>query len=241
MSVGPFSSCTQTGAVCAAGSEVLSNAVAKTILGPPGLSVADARVDEAPGATVDFAVTLARGSTSTVTVDYATSDGTGANAATAGADYTATSDTLTFAPGETAKTVSVAVLDDSHDEGEETFTLTLSNPAGGNAWLEGRDGDGDDREHATRCPRPGSRASGARWPSRCSMRSRARLRTASRNAGVEATLAGEALPRWNADGTGAGGHERPPGRTTPGRRTAAARAKAAREARGAGGRGSRSG
>ena len=121
VSVGPFESCSDTGAVCAAGGEVLANAVAKTILGPPGLSVADARVDEAPGATV--------------TVDYATADGTGANAATAGADYTATSDTLTFAPGETAKTVSVAVLDDSHDEGEETFTLTLSNPTGGNAWL----------------------------------------------------------------------------------------------------------
>ena len=91
-----------------------------------GLSVADARVREAPGATLDFAVTLDRAVASAVTVDYATSDGT----ATAGADYTATSGTLTFAAGETAKTVSVAVLDDAHDEGEETLTLTLSNAAG---------------------------------------------------------------------------------------------------------------
>ena len=86
---------------------------------------------EAADATVDFAVTLGRASSQTVTVDYATSDGT----ATAGSDYTAGSGMLSFAAGETAKTVSVAVLDDSHDEGEETFTLTLSNPSGGNAWL----------------------------------------------------------------------------------------------------------
>ena len=64
-------------------------------------------------------------------MDYATSDGT----ATAGSDYTAVSDTLTFAVGETEKTVSVPVLDDAHDEGSETFTLTLSNPSGGNAYL----------------------------------------------------------------------------------------------------------
>ncbi len=51
----------------------------------------------------------------------------------------------------------------------------------------------------------------------------ARLRTAPR-AGVEATLAGEALPRWNADGTGAGGTN------DSGTEDAAARAKAAREA-----------
>ena len=91
-----------------------------------GVSVADARVREAPGATLDFAVTLDRAVASAVTVDYATSDGT----ATAGTDYTATSGTLTFAAGETAKTVTVPVLDDAHDEGEETLTLTLSNAAG---------------------------------------------------------------------------------------------------------------
>ena len=60
------------------------------------------------------------------TVDYATADGT----ATAGEDYTATSGTLTFGPGESLKTVSVPVLDDALDEGEETFTLRLSNARG---------------------------------------------------------------------------------------------------------------
>ena len=96
------------------------------------------RVEEAAGATVDFAVSLAHASSSTVTVDYATSDGT----ASAGSDYTAASGTLTFAPGETEKTVSVAVLDDSHDEGEESFTLTPSNPSGGNAWLSDAEATG---------------------------------------------------------------------------------------------------
>ena len=60
------------------------------------------------------------------TVDYATSDGT----AVAGEDYTAESGTLNFAVGETAKTVEIVVLDDSHDEGSETMTLTLSNASG---------------------------------------------------------------------------------------------------------------
>ena len=135
VSIGPFSTCTETGAVCAANDEVLANEVSKTIQGPPGLSVADARVDEDSGDPVVFAVTLGRASKHTVTVDYATSDGTGSNAAVAGEDYTETSGTLTFAAGVTEQTVSVPVLDDSHDEGEETFTLTLSNPQGGNAWL----------------------------------------------------------------------------------------------------------
>ena len=62
----------------------------------------------------------------TVTVDYATLDGT----ATAHADYAPTRGTLTFATGERAKTVTVAVLDDAHDEGVETLTLVLSNPRG---------------------------------------------------------------------------------------------------------------
>ena len=92
----------------------------------PSVSVADARVQEAGGATLDFAVTLDRAAASTATVAYATADGT----ATAGTDYTATSGTLTFAAGETRKTVSVAVLDDAHDEGSETLTLTLSNASG---------------------------------------------------------------------------------------------------------------
>ena len=38
--------------------------------------------------------------------------------------------TLTIAAGETSRAVAVAVLDDAHDEGEETLTLRLSDPSG---------------------------------------------------------------------------------------------------------------
>ena len=92
----------------------------------PTLSVTDARAHEGVDATIDFTVTLSRPAARPVTVAYATADGT----AQAGADYTAASGTLTFAVGETSKTVSIVVLDDAHDEGEETFTLLLSNLSG---------------------------------------------------------------------------------------------------------------
>ena len=88
------------------------------------LSVADASVSEGPGARLAFAVTLDRTRDREVRVKYATTDGT----ATQGDDYTGVSGTLRFAPGETTKTVSVPVLDDAHDEGSETLTLTLSSP-----------------------------------------------------------------------------------------------------------------
>ena len=74
--------------------------------------------------TLEFRVFLSRRLRIPVSVDYATSDGT----AQAGSDYRATSGTLTFRPGETAKTISVPVLEDSHNEGNERLTLTLSNP-----------------------------------------------------------------------------------------------------------------
>ena len=118
--------CGTTGAICTADNKVLANTAVATVPGPLALSVADARIDEAPNAVLAFQVTLNRAAAGTVTVGYATADGT----ATAGADYTAASGTLTFDPGETAKTVNVTVLDDAHDDDEETLTLTLSNATG---------------------------------------------------------------------------------------------------------------
>ena len=119
--------CGTTGAICTAGGEVLSNTLSATIKGPVAIEVADARVREAADAVLEFEVSLSRTAGGPVSVDYATADGT----AKAGEDYTAASSTLTFAAGETAKTVSVAVLDDAHDDGGETMKLTLSNATGG--------------------------------------------------------------------------------------------------------------
>ena len=122
----PTADCTAAGALCTAAGGKLETGISVTIPGPVAIRVADATVEEAAGAVLAFAVTLDRVRHDTVTVDYATENGT----ATAGEDYTAASGTLTFAAGETAKTVEVAVLDDLHDEGNETMVLRLSNPSG---------------------------------------------------------------------------------------------------------------
>ena len=125
LSLGALPACGEAGSVCTADGRALSGPLTATVPGPAALSVADANVEEAPGAALAFAVTLDRARHAAVTVDYATSDGT----ALAGADYTEASGSLTFAAGETSKTVDVTVLDDGHDEGSETLTLTLSNQA----------------------------------------------------------------------------------------------------------------
>ena len=193
VSIGPFSACSDAGAVCTAAGEVLANRVEETVLGPPGLSVADARVHEGPGATVDFAVTLARASRATVQVDYATSDGT----ATAGEDYELTSGTLEFAPGETERTVPVPVLDDGHDEGEETFLLTLSNPTGGNAWLKDATAVGT-IENSDAMPRAWLARFGRTVAEQVIDAVEGRF-SAARNPGVEVSLAGVALGGASAE------------------------------------------
>ena len=126
VSLASTGACGGAAAVCTSDGRALSNVPEATVAGPPSLSVADAEVDEGPNAALAFTVALSRTASGTVTVDYATSDVT----ATAGDDYTAASGTLTFAAGETSKTVSVSVLDDSHDDDGETLTLTLSNASG---------------------------------------------------------------------------------------------------------------
>jgi hypothetical protein len=65
--------------------------------------------------------------TGAVTVDYATANGT----ASERSDYTTAVGTLRFAAGETAKTIDILVNEDSFAEGNETFTVSLSNPTGG--------------------------------------------------------------------------------------------------------------
>ena len=118
--------CGTPAAVCTKDGRALSNTVSTTVRGPVTVSVADARAEEGTDETIDFAVTLSRAASGPVAVAYTTADGT----ATAGEDYTARKGELTFDPGETEKTVSVPVLDDAIDEGEETFTLRLTNASG---------------------------------------------------------------------------------------------------------------
>ena len=118
--------CRTPAAVCTSDGRALSNTIATTVRGPVAVSVADARAEEGTDATLDFAVTLSRAASGTVAVAYATADGS----ATAGSDYTAHKGQLSFAPGETAKTVRVPVLDDAHDEGAETLSLRLSAASG---------------------------------------------------------------------------------------------------------------
>ena len=118
--------CGAPGAICTGDGRALTGALALGVPGPAALSVADAEVKEGPDATLSFAVTLDRARHAQVTVDYATRDST----AVADADYVASDGTLTFAPGEMAKTVEVRVLADDHDEGSETMTLALSNAEG---------------------------------------------------------------------------------------------------------------
>lgn len=93
---------------------------------PASLSINNVTVLEGNTGTTNatFTVTLAAPSTTPITVDYATADGT----ATAPADYTATTGTLTFAPGELTKTITVQVKGDTITESNETFFVNLLPP-----------------------------------------------------------------------------------------------------------------
>ncbi|HYE50843.1 MAG TPA: Calx-beta domain-containing protein [Azospirillaceae bacterium] len=91
----------------------------------PVVSVADAGKALEAGS-VSFTVSLSQPGAVPATVRFATQDGT----ALAGSDYRADSGTLVFQPGETSKTVTIALTGDTKVEPEETFTLVLSGPEG---------------------------------------------------------------------------------------------------------------
>ena len=102
----------------------------------PRLDVFDENVLE--GGDIVFKVLLSASSNRTVTVQYATADGEDWRSnvnARSGRDFTAASGTLTFAPGETRKTVRVSTTSDTAYEWNEIFYLRLSNPT--NARLFG--------------------------------------------------------------------------------------------------------
>jgi hypothetical protein len=98
-------------------------------LGAPGtvqfLSAFYTVAEQSALATITVSRTL--GSAPSGTVTYATGGGT----ATPGSDFTDSSGTLNFAPGETIKSFTVPIVNDSLDENPETINLTLSSPEGG--------------------------------------------------------------------------------------------------------------
>ena len=207
----------------ASGAVLGSLSVSFQVPGPAALSVADARVEEGPGATLDFAVTLDREAANTVTVAYATADGT----ATAGQDYTATSGTLTFQPGERAKTVSVPVLEDDHDEGSETLTLRLSNIQGATV----ADGEGTGTiTNSDAIPEAWLARFGRTVTGQVLDAVQERL-AASRQAGAQMSLAGQALPSWQAGDAAAADPGRDPGAGAGDKAAAAAAERAEAEAR----------
>ena len=87
-------------------------------------SISDAAGVE--GEVLRFEVTLSRSGDTPVTVRYETAGGT----ALEGTDYDAASGTLTFGPGATRRTIEVRTHEDTADEPNETFTVTLSSPSG---------------------------------------------------------------------------------------------------------------
>ncbi len=103
-----------------------SDTLQLTVLKLPTLSVNDISIVEGDSGTANalFTVSLNEASTRAVKVNYSTANGT----ATAGSDYTATSGTLTFNPGQTSQTVAVSVTGDRLDEIDENFRLNLTSP-----------------------------------------------------------------------------------------------------------------
>ena len=92
----------------------------------PSVVINDVSLTEGNSGTTnaDFTITLSAPSGRNVTVNYATANAT----ATQPADYTTTSGTLTFTPGQVTKTVSVPVVGDAIDEIDETFVVNLTVP-----------------------------------------------------------------------------------------------------------------
>src|SRR5439155_530826 len=84
-----------------------------------------------------FTVTLSNASSQTVTVQYATADGT---ATVADTDYIAASGTVTFLPGQTSQPVTVTVNGDTKSEADETFFVQLTGPT--NATIRHGQGQG---------------------------------------------------------------------------------------------------
>ena len=103
---------------------VLLNTTTTSLAGTLSINNVSATEGNAGTTNAVFTVTLSPASTQSVTVNFATANGT----ATAGSDYVATSGTLTFNPGDTTKTITVVINGDTLNETNETFLVNLSIP-----------------------------------------------------------------------------------------------------------------
>jgi len=100
------------------------------------ISIGDAWIAEgnAGKTLMSFTVSLSAAQAQAVTVDYATQDGL----ARAGEDYVATSGRLSFAPGETTKTITVEIIGDTEPEPDEPFFVNLSGATANASILRGQ-------------------------------------------------------------------------------------------------------
>ncbi|MFK7821906.1 MAG: Calx-beta domain-containing protein [Planctomycetaceae bacterium] len=96
----------------------------------PGVSVRISDASAVEGASLVFDLTLSAASDEEVTVIYSTADGDGPDGATSQDDYSASTQSVTFAPGETVKTISIPTTDDTNEENSETFFVNVDSVVG---------------------------------------------------------------------------------------------------------------
>ncbi len=166
----------------------------------PSITIADVTISEgnsgAKNAT--FTVDLSAVSSSNVTVQYATRNGT----ATAGTDYSAKSGTITFAPGQTRKTIDVSITGDSTFEADEDFFVDLLNVVGatlGKTKATGKITNDDSQPTPPTPPNGGLPASITyQVTNDGDITIRNTGSTALRNWTLQFTFAGEISSLWNA-------------------------------------------
>ena len=130
------------GAAFAEGSDTVTGTISDDDVPALTISASEPVDEDAAGAALTFTVSLSIASYQEFEVDYATGGGT----AEAGVDYTTASDSLTFEIGDTMKTVSVTVTNDTLDEDDETVTVNLNNVSVEGVDLTGAEADGTIRD-----------------------------------------------------------------------------------------------
>ena len=104
------------------GATTIATALITDVISIPSISIEGSTAFETDAFAI-FTVSLSAPATDVVSVDYATI----ADSATEGLDFTATSGSLTFNPGDTSQNINVPLLQDSLQEGSEQFSIVLSN------------------------------------------------------------------------------------------------------------------